>query len=352
MSIHLMPKRRMQKRQSRPKLNIKRLGDSTYQEQLQAALSTDLPKQCPYDAEKHWGRLSSTIMNCSKSILGHKKWKHQDWYDENDTEIQQLLDIKYQRILRFHKSSIWAQLPLPNPLHSKDELTLLKDKEATTNKWEEHYDTTPEMEALDKFSQQPIIENTGEPPNLEEVQDAIKKMKNNKAASPDGIPSEVPKEGGPNLLKDIHALLLKIWERITTISIMELQYEDNKALVGLSEEELQCTLVGFLKADKQLGLAINIKKTQILHQSPPNSIPVLSQTSPLTTRGWKMGITYNNWAASYHHRPTLTMKYATTSTVPVVLYPRKRVFDDQNPGLQSCNATYSAVCIRGLDHIQ
>ncbi|KAK0147897.1 Craniofacial development protein 2 [Merluccius polli] len=94
MSIHLMRKRRMQKRKSRPKFNIERLGDPTYQQQLQAALSADLPKQYPTDAEKHWGRLSSTIINCSKSILGHKKRKHQDWYDENDTEIQQLLAIK------------------------------------------------------------------------------------------------------------------------------------------------------------------------------------------------------------------------------------------------------------------
>lgn len=37
-------------------------------------------------------------------------------------------------------------------------------------------------------------------------------MRNNKAAGPDGIPAEVLKKGGPDLLKHIHALLLKIWE--------------------------------------------------------------------------------------------------------------------------------------------
>ncbi|KAI4805703.1 hypothetical protein KUCAC02_010302 [Chaenocephalus aceratus] len=52
----------------------------------------------------------------------------------------------------------------------------------------------------------------GEPPSLGEVLDAIKNMKNNKAAGPDGIPAEVLKKGGPDLLKHIHALLLKIWE--------------------------------------------------------------------------------------------------------------------------------------------
>lgn len=68
------------------------------------------------------------------------------------------------------------------------------------------------MEALDQLPQQPIEESMGEPPSLDEVQDAIRKVRNNKAAGPDGIPAEVLKKGGPDLLKNIHALLLKIWE--------------------------------------------------------------------------------------------------------------------------------------------
>lgn len=42
---------------------------------------------------------------------------------------------------------------------------------------------------------------------------------------------------------------------------MELQYADDNSLVALSEEDLQCTLDAFAKAYKQLGLAINVKKT-------------------------------------------------------------------------------------------
>lgn len=52
----------------------------------------------------------------------------------------------------------------------------------------------------------------GEPPSLAEVLNAIKTMKNNKAAGPNGIPAEILKNGGPDLLKHIHALLLKIWQ--------------------------------------------------------------------------------------------------------------------------------------------
>ncbi|KAK0142398.1 Craniofacial development protein 2 [Merluccius polli] len=94
MSIHLMRKRRHQKGQTRRRLNIERLGDTTYQQQLQAAISADLLDQYPEDIEKHWDTLSDTIMNSCKAILGHKTRRHQDWYDENDTEIQQLINTK------------------------------------------------------------------------------------------------------------------------------------------------------------------------------------------------------------------------------------------------------------------
>lgn len=43
----------------------------------------------------------------------------------------------------------------------------------------------------------------GEPPSLQEVQDAIRKMRNNKAAGPDRILAKILKEGGPDLLDHI-----------------------------------------------------------------------------------------------------------------------------------------------------
>lgn len=408
------------------------------------------------------------------------------WWTKKALEIQQLADSGGTRGFFDSTRAVYGpSYRCLTPLLSKDGLMLLKDKEAIANRWKEHYedllnsDTTPDMEALEKLPQQPINESLGEPPSLEDVQDAIRKMKNNKAAGPYGIPAEVLKQGGPELLKHIHALLYKIWEeekipaqlkdalvvsifkkgdkadcgnyrgisllsttgkalarvlanrltplsesslpesqsgfcpnrgttdmifiacqrqekcreqnlplymafidlskafdsvnrqalwlvlakigcpekyirvlrllhdnmsatvlsgsgdetepfrvdtgvkqgcviaptlfsisiaailhltgkhlpqgvkimcrtdrqlfninrfrakgRTTTTSIMELQYVDDDALVALSEGDLQCILVAFTKAYKQLGLNINIKKTQILYQSPPNSTPV------------------------------------------------------------------------------
>ena len=59
--------------------------------------------------------------------------------------------------------------------------------------------------------------------------------------------------------------------KITTTTITELQYADDNALAAHSEEDLQLILDAFATAYKQLGLALNIKKTQILYQPPSNS---------------------------------------------------------------------------------
>ena len=49
------------------------------------------------------------------------------------------------------------------------------------------------------------------PPDYDEVCIAIKRLKNNKAPGADGIPAELFKTGGQELIKRMHRLLSKIW---------------------------------------------------------------------------------------------------------------------------------------------
>ena len=47
---------------------------------------------------------------------------------------------------------------------------------------------------------------------IEEVRKAVKQMKCNKASGGEGIPAEVYKHGGTNLVHHLHRLFLKIWD--------------------------------------------------------------------------------------------------------------------------------------------
>ena len=49
---------------------------------------------------------------------------------------------------------------------------------------------------LDEIPQVPPVTEMDEPPTFGETLDAIKSLKNNKSPGPDGLPSELYKEGG------------------------------------------------------------------------------------------------------------------------------------------------------------
>ena len=49
------------------------------------------------------------------------------------------------------------------------------------------------------------------PPSHNEVRVALQRLKNNKAAGTDGLPAELFKAGGDDLVRSMHKLICKIW---------------------------------------------------------------------------------------------------------------------------------------------
>jgi hypothetical protein len=48
-------------------------------------------------------------------------------------------------------------------------------------------------------------------PSREEIEGALKYLKNNKAAGADSIAAELLKNGGPNLVNVLHAVIQQAW---------------------------------------------------------------------------------------------------------------------------------------------
>ncbi len=66
----------------------------------------------------------------------------------------------------------------------------------------------------------------------------------------------------------------KAKSKVNCTTITELQYADDNVIAAHSAEDLQGILNAFAKAYRALGLKLNIKKTQVLHQSPPNQLAI------------------------------------------------------------------------------
>ena len=67
------------------------------------------------------------------------------------------------------------------------------------------------------ISENIILNNVDEvpPPTYYEVNKVIKKIKTHKAAGSDNIPAELIKQGGTELKRRIHKIIMKIWKEET-----------------------------------------------------------------------------------------------------------------------------------------
>ncbi|CAI9725658.1 Hypothetical predicted protein [Octopus vulgaris] len=240
---------------ARPKTRV------AFQQRLQVNLQNKTPNHL---IEENWNQLKETIITACEETIGRKKRKHQDWFDDNDEALKELIDQKWksfissqndpksaikresfkkckaavQRTTRTLKNQWWRhksreiqQLADVNdtrgffkatkeiygpsthgqaPLKSKDGATILKSNTEIGDRWREHFDdllnhkATIDKSILDMIPKEAKDYSLARIPSLEEVKIAITVMKNNKATGPDGIPAEIYKLGGDFVHHQLH----------------------------------------------------------------------------------------------------------------------------------------------------
>ena len=97
--LTLVVKPKVNKMKANPprRFDVKRLA--AYPE-IQAALIQGLDQTLPasdesfQDVELHWNALRDGLLRTADETIGFKKKHHQDWFDENDVEISELLSKK------------------------------------------------------------------------------------------------------------------------------------------------------------------------------------------------------------------------------------------------------------------
>jgi len=190
-------------------------------------------------------------MEAASTSLGFRSRKHQDWFDENNTDVHKLLkarndayavklqnpmsvshDLRWkalrsqvQKELRQMENSWWVSKASEiqsyadtndtqkfyeaikatygpshhsvHPVRSKDGNTPIKDQQGILARWAEHlgdllnHISSTDPSFIDLLLQLPPIPELDHLQDFHEVHTAIKGLKNNKSAGPDTLPAEV-----------------------------------------------------------------------------------------------------------------------------------------------------------------
>lgn len=274
--LRILPMRRPQGQKTAKRLNVSKLKSSRVAEEFVDDLEgrlPDTPQEDGTSVEEQWTAFRDAVYTTALEHLGPAIRRNQDWFDENDEEIQALLTEKHQHyrahqndptslakkdaftnarrkvqkklremqdswfskkadeiqgyadshdIKRFYdalKAVYGPQSSGSSPLLNADETQLLTEKKQILDRWAEHFNNVLNRpadindEAIARLPQVEINKNLDTLPTVDEVRKAVKQLSCGKAPGPDAIPAEVYKAGGPVMMQKMTVLFQSMWKQ-------------------------------------------------------------------------------------------------------------------------------------------
>lgn len=249
------------------KWNVEKLADVNVRQQFQEGMNDMLMTAMPdWSIEEHWNHLRESMKGTAELVLGKKKYdRNGDWFDEEcrnalgcknrarkkllqvgtranmenyrrertaanrlmrrkkrdaaNRRIEELERNHQQKECRkFYKNmrNITDAYQAKSQVHLDVDGNVLTEMEEIKTRWKEYFEELlneqdiplPEID-LEIPS---LADNIVQLPEESEIEEIIKKMRNNKSPGIDTITAEMLKYGGVALLKAIHKLILKVWE--------------------------------------------------------------------------------------------------------------------------------------------
>ena len=254
-----------------PRYNLARLKQHDIATQYASSLEAALPEEGELEEAPlgdRWNAVKTAISSAAEEVLGHvQPNRRNEWFDE---ECRQILDEKnaaratmlrratrqnveryrlkrrqqvqlfkekkrrqeeeeceeLEQLHRTHETRKFYQklngsrrgfVPRAEMCRDKNGGILTDDREVI-ERWKQHYDEHLNgVQAGDhNRSGEDVVGATNDedvpPPTISEVKDAIRQLKNNKAAGKDGIGAELIKMGPDKLASSLHRLIVEIWE--------------------------------------------------------------------------------------------------------------------------------------------
>ncbi|VDM02255.1 unnamed protein product [Schistocephalus solidus] len=222
--------------------------------------------------ETRWWQLRNVIQSTALEVLRRARRQHQDWFDDNDTDISNLLAEKYElhkaymdlrtnatkaAFFRCHRlvqqrlremQDAWIirkaeeiqgyadRNEMKNlfkaikaiygpcikgsaPLLSSDGTTLLTEKSQILKRWAKHFrnvlncSSAISVAAIDRLPQVDTNNDLELPPSKPETIRAVQQISSGRAPGSDAIPPEIYKHGGPRLMAELTTIFQEIWRQ-------------------------------------------------------------------------------------------------------------------------------------------
>nr|VZH92112.1 unnamed protein product [Spirometra erinaceieuropaei] len=183
--------------------------------------------------ENRWCQLRDTVQSTAIAVLGRAPRQRQDWFDDNDAAISNLLADEN----RPHKAYVdhptedskaafyRSRRQLEERLREmQDAWTARKAEEiqgyADRNEWKNFFSAIKAVYGPSTKGTAPLLSTDVEtnvdldlPPSLQETIKAVQQLSSGKAPGSDEIPAEVYKHGGPQLMDHLTALFQEMWRQ-------------------------------------------------------------------------------------------------------------------------------------------
>nr|VZI38139.1 unnamed protein product [Spirometra erinaceieuropaei] len=290
MRIRLQLRRKPQGKRPPGKLNVALLPSPAHHPHFSNDLAQRLDK-LPIAAavaaenaavENRWCQLRDTVQSTALAVLGRARRQHQDWSDDNDAVISNLLAEKnrlhqayvdhpfdankaafyrsrrqlQQRLREMQDAwtartaeeiqgyadrnewknffsaikSVYGPLMKDTaPLLSADSSTLLTKKTQILQRWAEHFrgvhnrPSTISDAAIERLPQVETNVDLDLPPSLQETIRAVQQLSSGKVPESNAIPAEVYKNGGPQLMDHLTALSRRCGVKVKSRKISRTQ---------------------------------------------------------------------------------------------------------------------------------
>ena len=76
------------------KLGVEKLKQKSVRDDLEAALSEKLDQPLSSSAEECWDKFNTVVYDTTKEQLGFSIKRREDWFDENDAELSNLIEAR------------------------------------------------------------------------------------------------------------------------------------------------------------------------------------------------------------------------------------------------------------------